>query len=416
MRVNQERGGIFYGWYMVVVCFIVNFFIFGISVNTFTVYVKPIEEDLGWSRGDISFAMMLAPVAMGLAAPFIGRLIDKVGARLVMATGAAVVGVGSILLAKTQTQSYFYMIYIIAGVGQACATIIPISYVISNWFTIRRGKALGFVMTGTGLGAMVMVPVTTEIIIRWDWRVSYFVMGIIILFMVPLELLFIRTKPSDMGLLADGGLVSEGEPVVLEGLSPVEAIKTSSFKLVAAMMMLSGLVAMGVGVHLMAYLTDIGHTARMASYIIMAISALTVVGKIGMGFISDRWGIRRAVFLSYLIIGIGIFLLMGAKSLPMAFVFAVVYGFAIGSPLVLNPALTAECLGLKNFGAIFGILTLVNTFGVAIGAFLTGAIHDAAKSYMPAFTLFIVLTAVAGLCGMAARKAYTSEQPSSEGA
>ena len=403
--MDRGREGIFYGWYLVAACFAVNFFVFGIAVNTFTVYVKPIEAEMGWSRGEISLALTVGALSMGGAAPFIGRLVDRIGARFVMAVGVAVVGVGSILLSRTQSLPFFLAIYVAAGIGQGCATIIPISLVISNWFTLKRGRALGIVMTGTGLGAMVMVPVTSWIVVTWDWRTSYLVMGYIILLMVPVTLLFVRTRPSDMGLLADGGQASENAPVAVGGVSVTEALRTSAFWLIGCMMMLAGLVGVGIGVHLMPYLTDIGHAEATASLIISIISGLTVVGKIGMGFISDRWGIGRAIALTFITIIVGILLLMGAKAFLVACIFAVVYGVAIGAPLLINPVLTAECMGLRHFGAVFGILTLLNTTGVAVGAVLTGVIYDSAKSYMPAFVLFIVLAAAAGAAGLMAHRA-----------
>jgi len=410
-------GRVFYGWYIVAVCFVINFVIFGISINTFTVYVTPIEESLGWSRDQITLAMGLAPLAMGAAAPLMGRLIDRVGAKVVMAAGAAVIGVSTLLLAKTESRLYFYTIFCIAGAGQAAATIIPISLVISNWFTVLRGRALGVVMTGTGLGAMVMVPVTTWIVDTWSWRTSYFVMGCIILLMVPLALLFVRTRPSDMGLQPDGGIVFEKEPVQITGLTVSEAVKTGPFWLIAVMMLLSGLVAMGIGVNLMPYLDDIGHARATAAFIIAIISALTAVGKVGIGSVADHWGIRRAVLLAFATIVVGILLLMNAQTMAIAVVFAIVYGFAIGTPLLLNPALTAECMGLKNFGGIFGILTLINVIGVAIGASMTGVIYvKAGNSYMPAFWLFVVLMAIAGICGMTAKKAVPAGAPLAKGA
>ena len=292
-RPEEARsGGIFYGWYIVAVCFAVNFIVFGISVNTFTVYVKPIEADLGWSRGEISLAISLGAIAMGIGAPFIGRLIDRTGARLAMATGATVIGVCTILLSRTQSLPYFYAIFIVSGIGQGGATLIPISLVIANWFTVTRGKALGIAMTGTGLGAMVMVPVTSWIVVHWGWRSSYLVMGCLILLMVPLILASIRTRPADMGLLPDGARVAEGEPASAEGLSVAEAFRTPAFWLIGTMMVLAGMVAMGVGVHLMPYLTDLGHPEARASLLIAIVSGLTVIGKIGMGFIADRWGAR----------------------------------------------------------------------------------------------------------------------------
>jgi MFS family permease len=229
-------------------------------------------------------------------------------------------------------------------------------------------------------------------------------MGCIILLMVPLNLLLIRTRPSDKGLLPDGGLVAPEVPASAQGLTVPEALRTQGFWMIGAMMVLAGLVAMGVGVHLMPYLTDIGHAESRASLIIAVISGMTFLGKIGLGSIADRWGMRPTVALAFGLILGGFLLLMGAAALPIAIAFAIVYGFGIGAPLVVNPALTAERLGLKHFGAVFGILTLFTTGGAALGAVLTGFIYDAAGSYIPALLLFVGLTAVAGICGVAARR------------
>jgi len=163
---------------------------------------------------------------------------------------------------------------------------------------------------------------------------------------------------------------------------------------------------MGVGIHLMPYLTDLGHTEARASLIPSIVGGMTVVGKLGMGVIADRWGVRRAVVFTFSTLVMGLFLLMGAEAFPIACSFAVVYGFAIGAPLVINPALTAECVGLKHFGALFGILTLLTTTGVAVGATLSGVIYDGMKSYLPAFVLYMVLSMAAGVCGAMARGAH----------
>jgi MFS family permease len=406
--LQHGQRKIFYGWWIVATCFAVNFVVFGISVNTITVYVKPIEADLGWTRAQIGFSVFLGALAMGAAAPFMGRLIDRAGTRLTMAAGAATVGLGSILLSHTHSLALFYGVYVLSGVGQAAATVIPISLVISNWFSAQRSKALGIAMTGTGLGAAVMVPVTSWVVSSWGWRTSFLVMGYLILSMVPVTLLFIRTHPTDKGLLPDGGLQSDDAPPTVEGLAVPEALRTRAFWLIGCMMLLAGLVAMGVGLHLMAYLTDVGHPDATAAWIISIISGLTVIGKVTLGSIADRWGIRPVVAAAFALIAAGILILMGSGDLTVAYVFAVVYGFAIGAPLILNAALTADCLGLRSFGAVFGILTLLNTAGVAVGAVLSGVIYDSSGSYLPAFALYVVLAAIAGLCGVLARRAYST--------
>jgi predicted MFS family arabinose efflux permease len=239
---------------------------------------------------------------------------------------------------------------------------------------------------------------------HWGWRTSFFVGGCIILSVIPLNLLFIRTSPAEKGLFPDGEMASAEEPEEVEGLEVGEAVKTPSFWLIGSMMLLGGFVGMGILFHLMPYLTDIGHSAGTAALIISLYGGFTVVGKIGMGFLADRWGVRLAVVLTYGMILAGILLLIGSKAFFIACAFAVIYGFAAGAPLVISPALAAECMGLRHFGAIFGVLTLISTFGVAAGVFLTGAVYDAAKTYIPVFALFVVLTVVAGACGTMARK------------
>ena len=402
MAHHEEK--LFYGWYLVAVCFVVNFIVFGISVNTFTVYVKPIATDMGWSRGQFSFGLTLASLAMGIVAPFVGRIIDRTGARVTMAIGISTVGLCTILLSKANALGLFYVLYMISGIGQAAATLIPISLVISNWFELKRGRALGIVMTGTGLGAMVMVPMTSWIVVNWGWRTSYFVMGIVILSMVPFCLIFIRTRPSDFGLKPDGGLVLPAESDLVKGISLKEAFKTGSFWFISTMMFLFGLIGMGLTLHLMPYLTDIGHKEMTAGMIISAVSLMTVAGKVGMGVIADRWGLRNVLMLTCGLIILGILLLMNARTLWVAIIFAAIYGLAIGVPLLINPALTAYSFGLKFYGTIFGILSLFNIFGAGIGATLTGVIYDSTNSYVPAFWTYMLLVAVAGFCGIKARQ------------
>ncbi len=396
---------IFHGWWIVATCFVVNFVVFGIAVNTFTVYVKPLQADMGWTRGQISLGVTLAALSMGGSAPIIGKVIDVIGARIAMAAGAAIVGVCTYLLSEMQSLGGFYALFVLSGVGQGAATLIPVSLVIANWFDTQRSRALGLAMTGTGLGAMVMVPVTSWVISTWGWRTSYRVMGFIILGVVPLVAVLIRTRPQEMGLHADGTLHHEDTPPPVDGLSLAAALRTRSFWLVGAMMLFAGLVGLGVGVHMMAYLTDIGHSNARASLIIAIISGLTVIGKIGLGALADHRNVRVAVALSYGLMVVGILLLMGSTSFVVACVFAVIWGIAIGAPLLLNPAMAAECLGLAHFGIIFGALSLLTTVGAAIGAVLSGVIYDSTGSYVPAFALYAGLLVMAGLCGIAARPA-----------
>jgi len=184
------------------------------------------------------------------------------------------------------------------------------------------------------------------------------------------------------------------------------ALRSRAFWLVGAMMFLASWVGLGVGVHLMPYLTDIGHSSARAALVISIISGLTVLGKIGVGTLADRRNVRIAVALSYGLMVAGILLLMGSENFTIAVGFAVIWGVSIGAPLLLNPALAADCLGLAHFGSVFGALSLLGTVGAALGAVLTGIVFDRTGSYIPAFAVYAGLLAIAGLCGVSARRAH----------
>jgi len=407
-----ERARVFYGWYIVGACFVIAFMLYGIGVNTFTVYVKPLEADLGWSRSAISMAITIAALAMGCVAPIVGRLLDRFGARTLMLAGAVAVGAAWALMSWTESLWFFYLVFLLVGVGQAAATLIPISMVIANWFTARRGLAMGIVMSGTGIGAMVMVPVSTWLVAEYGWRTTVLWMGsLMLLTAVPLNLLFVYTRPSDLGLHPDGdhGIDPSVALRPVPGLTLAAAARTRTFWMIALVMFTFGFVGLGIGVHMMAYLGDLGHPPDTASYIVSLISGVTVGGKLLVGVLADRFGVRAALAFTMLALLTGVALLLFAQQLPVAVAFAIVYGFAIGSPLVVNPALVSQYLGLAHFGTIFGVLTLLSTFGAALGPTVSGVVYDASKSYVPAYVAFMVMIVIAAGCGLMTRREFESE-------
>jgi len=105
--MTQQEGKLFYGWYLVAVCFVVNFVVFGISINTFTVYVKPIVTEMAWSRAKFSFGLTIAALTMAFLVPFVGWLIDKIGAKIMMTVGASIIGICTLLLTKAQNITEF---------------------------------------------------------------------------------------------------------------------------------------------------------------------------------------------------------------------------------------------------------------------------------------------------------------------
>jgi len=406
-----------HGHFVVPGCFAVMFLLYGSVLNTFTVFVDPMVQDLGCTRTTISFAMMIGAGGMGVAAPFAGTFMDRLGARPVMMVGAVMIGAGILITSRITALWQMYVLYSFVGFGLACATVIPCSLIISNWFVSRRGMAMGVMAMGTSTGGMLMSPIANWIIQNHGWRSAYVFSGAVILFIgFPIIAFLLKAKPSDAGLepYFDSDVSDEAVDAT-GGLSVMESFSTAAFWQIAALMFIIGLVTSGVGVHIVPCLNDFGH-AQDKSTLVWSITLLVMtVAKFLFGPIADRWGPKNAMAASCALMAISIALLTRGVSYEFAVVFAIIYGFGVGAPLTVNPLLVAGSLGVKNFGAIYGVLNLVSILGAALGPVSLAFASDANESYVPGLFVFMGLIALTGVVAYfiksALQQAGASDRP-----
>jgi MFS family permease len=397
--MSQRKPRFFYGYHIVAACFFILFLCWGMVLNTFPIFVKPMATDMNWGRGALSLALLMGSVGSALAAPVAGTLMDRIGARSVMATGAALIGAGLLAGSRVGELWQLYIVFALIGCGLMCSTAIPCSLVISNWFVSRRGTAMGVAFSGTSVGGMVMAPVANWIILNGSWRMAFVVSGVTILVLaIPLILLAIRTHPSEIGVepYRLSGCDEEAEAESW-GVSLRSALSLSVFWKIAAIMFIIGLVTSGLGTHCVAYLTDVGHSPTNAAFAWSAVMAVMVVGILASGPIADRWGARNAMLIDCALFALSILILVFARPYPVVLLFAVVYGLALGAPLVINPLLAGDYLGMRHFGAIFGVLNITATVGAAIGPVGAGVFFDIQKTYLPVFYFFAATMLAAGL-------------------
>jgi len=391
--MSSRTPRFFYGFHIVAACFWILFLCWGMVLNTFPIFVKPMTVDMDWGRGALSLALLMGSVGSALTAPIAGTLMDRIGARPVMATGATIIGIGLLAGSLISQLWQLYIVFALIGCGLMCSTAIPCSLVISNWFTSRRGAAMGVAFAGTSVGGMVMSPIANWIILNWGWRSAFVVSGVTILVLaVPLILLLIRTRPSEMGLepYLRAGEESENEAEIW-GVSLKRALSLPVFWQISVIMFVIGLVTSGLGTHCVAYLTDLEHSPTSAALAWSTVMGVMIVGILLSGPIADRWGARNAMLIDCAVFAVSIAILVWARPYSVVLLFAVVYGLALGAPLVINPLLTGGYLGMKHFGAIFGVLNIMATVGAAIGPVGTGIYFDAQKTYLPVFWLFVAL-------------------------
>jgi MFS family permease len=391
-------------------------------LNTFPIFLKPIAEDMGWGRGAIAMALFMGALGTAVAAPIAGVIIDRIGARSVMTTGAVIIGSG-LLAGSIVTELWqLYVAFAFIGCGLMAATVIPCSLIISNWFVSRRGMAMSGAFVGTSVGGMVMSPIANWIILNWGWRTAFVLSGIeILVLVVPVILLVIRTRPSEMGIEPYRSLQPGVEAHSDDwGVNVKEAFSLPAFWQIAAIMLVIGLVTSGLGNHCVAYLTDLEHSPTRAAFAWSMVMGVMILGKLSFGPIADRWGPRSAMAIACTLLSVSIVVLTLAKPYWVVLTFAAIYGFACGAPLVINPLLTGNYLGMRNFGAVYGVLNLMATVGGAVGPVGAGIFFDSQKTYLPVFYLFVGLMMATALIAIlmrgAPRPIGATEQPEPVGA
>jgi MFS family permease len=396
------------GWVIVASLFATLVLVFGSGYNTGSVFVPPLIKYFGWSSLKVSSLQSLLAVSAGVSGPLIGRLLDRVEARVVMIGGALIAGCAWLLASRADSFSVLLIAYLMMGVGLSAATLLPAALIIANWFGARRGLAMGMTFAGSSFGGAVMAPIAGHAI-AWggSWRTGYLVLAIpMLVIVIPMVLLLIRTRPDD----APGQKVTvEQAASALPGFELSEALRTRSFWMLCIAQFLYATLAAGVGLHFIRYMVGLGYKADFGLRLLSVVFLYTTAGKLIMGFASDRISPRAALIVNFIGAAIGMVLIFGAQNPRVVYPFIAIFGLTLGAPLVLIPLLTAECLGLKRFGAIAGVAGVFNTAGAFVGPMMLGKIFDVTGSYSVAFQICFVLSLLGGAATYACLP-YDTEQ------
>ena len=343
---------------------------------------------------------------VSVASPFIGRWVDRYGARRVIFTGALTGALGFILLSLLDNLWQFYVGYAVVGVAMAAVGYIPTSAVVSNWFKKRRGTAIGVMSAGIGAGGPALAPLIGGYLIpNFGWKVSYLALAIIVcLIVVPLALFVIKTRPADMGLYPDGVEapeavdVTEAPLVASHGLTLKMALITPAFWLIAVSFLSSTFSHVGILQNQVPHLEDIGFPVAMVATAFGGLGLASAIGKFGFGWLCDRIPAKYAcaIGLGLQVVGIIILMAIGpASSLTIIWLYAIIMGLGVGSWLPTLSMLTSSNFGLVAYGAIFGALALAMGIGNTSGPVVAGYMYDIMGSYHWAFITLLALYAVA---------------------
>ncbi|MGB6838485.1 MAG: MFS transporter [Dehalococcoidia bacterium] len=396
------RPPIFYGWWVVGSLATIMFLSAGLGFYALGVFVTPFEEEFGWSRGQVSVGIALATTVSGLLGPLVGLAVGRFGARRVLAVGATGMGICFALLGFTWSLLYLYLMFVVMAAWRAGMMLVPVSYVVANWFERKRGLAMGITTTGIGFGGLVMAPLSKVLISSVVWRSTFFIMGLLIIAVgLPLALLVTRDHPAERGLLPDGAAADDPpvprpvgpapQPAAAEAWPTADAIRTSTFFL-ATMAISLGFASVGaVLLHTSPFMEDRGIAPEMAGLILGLVSGMGILGKVGSGYLSDRMSPRLVLVSVFLMEAVGLTVLISTDSTLGLAAFVLIFGYSMGGVVALQPLVVMHYFGLASLATIIGAMTAFSALFMALGPIFAGFMYDWLGNYTLAYIIFIAV-------------------------
>lgn len=389
---------IFYGWWIILGAAL------GMAVNAglyfygFGAFFDSLIREFRCSRAVLSGAFSLARLETGLLGPLEGLFVDKFGPRKIMLVGVVLMGGGFVLLGRVSSINEFYLVFVLlVALGSGLGFATPLPTAVGNWFVRRRGIAFGLALSGIGLGGL-LVPMLSWLIGQYGWRTAALAAGIII-FAVATPIAFImRHKPEQYGYIPDGEAAPTKETGEIRGeadFTAREALRTRAFWLLSFAFSIRLMVTGAVPVHIMPFLLDNGFSRGMAAVALGSIALISILGRLGYGWLGDRLQ-KRYVIAGLLVILAGSLLLLGhVKNLWQLVGFLMLYAPSYGGLAALMQATRGEYFGRKAFGTIMGFMAMIIMIGTIAGPLFAGYVWDITGSYRFAFFIFAVALVVA---------------------
>jgi MFS transporter, OFA family, oxalate/formate antiporter len=398
---------IFYGWWIVLSCFVISLYVSSIVFFGFTAFFEPIVKEFGWSYTQVSLATSLRGLEMGIFAPFLGFLVDRWGSRKLMFLGVLTVGLGLILVSFTQNLFMFYVSFVLLSFGSGGATSIVTMSVVANWFDRHSGKAFGVMASGFGASGL-LIPVIVWLIEVYHWRLTLIVLGLGMWVLgIPLCYL-IRNHPEEYGLLPDGQSVEaalEDPPPPEVHMTFQEAFRHKSFIYLNLSEFIRLMVVTAVITHVMPYLSSIGISRTTAGMVAAGIPLFSIPGRLAFGWLCDIYVKKYIMALNFFLIGLGLLAFAYVQSLWVMIIFLLLFPPNFGGLTVLRVAVLRESFGLRSFGRLLGILMGTASLGGILGPPLAGWVFDTWQSY------YYIWIAFAGSVGLAILLVFRIESP-----
>lgn len=381
--------------FVLVLCFVLSVVGRGVG-ESFTVFLLPISQNFGWDRSQVISIYSLAALAGGFASPFVGRLFDRSGPRLVYSLGLAMLASAFLIAAFAQKLWQLqFSLGLCVGLGMACIGIVPNSIMLGRWFGPRLPTAMAVVYSAMGAGVLVMVPASQLLIDRFGWQRAYeiFGYGAVVLIAALLALPWRQLAGGAPAIMA-----KDKHSLIDDGWTLLLAIRHHAFWALFSTFFFTALGMYAVSAQVVAYLVDAGFEPLQAATAWGFSGVVLVVGMLSISWLDSLVGRLRSILLSYALslAGIGMLaMLQRSPSIWLLAGFIACFGSTMGSR---GPLITATALKIfrgKRIGTIFGTISIGSGLGAALGAWVGGFMHDLTGNY-DALLAFAFVSVVLG--------------------
>ncbi|MBI4494975.1 MAG: MFS transporter [Chloroflexi bacterium] len=399
-----HRLPFFYGWLIVGIAMLAAGLGAGVNNVSMGVVLKPLSDELGWSRSLTTGAISAGTIVGGILAPLFGRLADRIGPRLLLPAGAAIVGTLALVLSRVVEPWQFYATYVPArALGQTLLFGVVSMTAATNWFHRMRPRAMGLVAMSIPLGSSALVLGYQVLIADFGWRAAFVALAALLWALVIPAALVLRRRPEDLGLAPDGGPApaaagpraarrqrqhaTEGEASWRLG----EAVRTRTLWLAITATTLSVVCTGSIAFHLAAYYTDVGMDPLVAA---SALSVFAFSGAAAMGvwgFLAERVPPRGLYVTTMLLSAAMATLLLQVRTPLLGYVVAGLFGLTARGQDVLVQILLAHYFGRRSFGAISGFGEPFWRAGQGVGPLIAAASFDLTGSYQTVFQFFVAV-------------------------
>jgi len=378
-------------WTIMLAPFLVATVAMGSYQYTHGLFVEPLSHAFGWSRTEVSASLSFAAVGI-ITGPFLGKLLDKYGAKPVMLCSVALMGSSFILRPFMTELWHLYSISFLQFVAINGTVMLPAGRLAGIWFKKNRGKVLGLTMMGNNFGGLILPPLIGGLLVVFSWQIAYYGIAVMFFLVWIYTLMFVSEHKKDASKSSADKKIRSGSTKPIPGMTLQQAIRTKYFYLIAVITPIGSLAFSMVLPHIIDNYTNAGISLITSAAGLVVLSTFGMIGKVFWGIVGEKFTGRKALMCSFSVTIIGVMLMYNPIAGPLFWISVAIFGLGMGAFGPLYTMIVQDLFGLRNYGAISGLLGLTGVISFGAGPIMGGLSYDLAGTYKP-----IILAAAVGI-------------------